>query len=206
MWSLHGAELAGGAAKRRRERRLRQFLRHDRVTVAMHLAEMTHHAAPRGQTQARSGRWEYETHYTAKFQKTPPPKAAATEHYLLTDDEGWWFGSWVSAACSAASGRTSHSSTCLSYLAVCLRRLLAEPHTSSLVVCLWDLQRLVMCVQSMLQLPNLLVVRFRELRCCNFRFPSMLTRQVPTMPRVSQLKLHRCRLWTKVVGINTRDL
>ena len=44
-----------GAARRRRERRLRQFMKHERLTVAMLLAEMNHHAAPRGQTTARSG-------------------------------------------------------------------------------------------------------------------------------------------------------
>ena len=32
---------------RRRKRRLRQFLRHERQTVAMALAEAKHHAAPR---------------------------------------------------------------------------------------------------------------------------------------------------------------
>ena len=43
------AEHAAGAAKRRRERRLRQWQRHERLTVAMALAEATHHAAPRRQ-------------------------------------------------------------------------------------------------------------------------------------------------------------
>ena len=44
-----------GAAMRRRQRRLRQFIRHERLTVAMALAEMTHHSAPRRQTTARAG-------------------------------------------------------------------------------------------------------------------------------------------------------
>ena len=57
MWSARNAEDAG-TAKRRRERRLRQFLRHERLTVAMLLAESQHHAAPRGQSRARSGEWE----------------------------------------------------------------------------------------------------------------------------------------------------
>ena len=35
------------AARRRRERRLRSMLRHELLTVAMALAEMTHHSAPR---------------------------------------------------------------------------------------------------------------------------------------------------------------
>ena len=49
MWSARDAEDAG-TAKRRRERRLRQFVLHERLT------ETHHHAAPRGQTKAWSGR------------------------------------------------------------------------------------------------------------------------------------------------------
>ena len=40
---------------RRRQRRLRQWLRHERLSVAMALAESTHHAALRGQKKARAG-------------------------------------------------------------------------------------------------------------------------------------------------------
>ena len=36
-----------GAAKRRRERRLRQFLRHERLSVALALAAAQHHFAPK---------------------------------------------------------------------------------------------------------------------------------------------------------------
>ena len=40
-------------------------------------------------TATRTGKGEeYETHYTAKFWKTPHPQAAATEYYPLTDDDG----------------------------------------------------------------------------------------------------------------------
>ena len=42
--SVHG-ELAGGAAQRSRERRLRSWLRHERQTVAMVLAEACHHSS-----------------------------------------------------------------------------------------------------------------------------------------------------------------
>ena len=45
-----------GAAQRRRQRRLRSWLRHERMTVAMALAERTHHSS-RGQTIARAGVW-----------------------------------------------------------------------------------------------------------------------------------------------------
>ena len=54
MWSARDAEDAG-TAKSRRERRLRQFLRLERLTVAVFLAETQHHAALRGQTKARAG-------------------------------------------------------------------------------------------------------------------------------------------------------
>ena len=44
-----------GSARRRRERRLRAYLRYARMSVAMALAEGTHHSAPRGQKTARAG-------------------------------------------------------------------------------------------------------------------------------------------------------
>ena len=44
-----------GSARRRRERCLRSMLRHERMSVAMALAESTHHSAPRGQKMARAG-------------------------------------------------------------------------------------------------------------------------------------------------------
>ena len=51
FWSqVHGKH--DSAARRRRERRLRQWLRHERLNVAM---ESDHHAAPRGQKKARGG-------------------------------------------------------------------------------------------------------------------------------------------------------
>ena len=55
MWSQVNGEHAG-AAMRRRQRRFRQWLRHERLSVAMALAENSHHAAPRGQMKARAGR------------------------------------------------------------------------------------------------------------------------------------------------------
>ena len=67
---------AASAAKRRRERRLRAMLRHERRSVAMALAEFTHHSS-RGQRTARA--WEEvevenATHDGLRAQKkTPPP-------------------------------------------------------------------------------------------------------------------------------------
>ena len=73
-----------GAAMRRRQRRLRQFLRHERLTVAMALAEKMHHTS-RGQKTARAREEEREMHY-AMGQTTPSPKAAAVEFCPLTLD------------------------------------------------------------------------------------------------------------------------
>ena len=67
--------ISTGAAKRRRERRLRQWQRHERMTVAMALAQATHHAAPRRQKPVSAIREEVEhaTHNGLRTQKTPAP-------------------------------------------------------------------------------------------------------------------------------------
>ena len=44
-----------GSARRRRDRRLRAYLRFALMSVAMAPAESTHHSAPRGQKKARAG-------------------------------------------------------------------------------------------------------------------------------------------------------
>ena len=77
-----------GAARRRRERRLRSMLRDEQQTVRMALAAALHHSAgpkekvemqqygaPRGQkTAARAGEEvEHATHYGPRAQETPPP-------------------------------------------------------------------------------------------------------------------------------------
>ena len=76
------AELVTGAARRRRERRLRQFLRHERLSVAMALAECTHHAAPRGQKKARAGGVEREENFEPRLLDPPLPQTAATVGYV----------------------------------------------------------------------------------------------------------------------------
>ena len=76
-----------GAAKRRRERRLRAMLRHERMTVAMVLSEKKHHTS-RGQNKDRTTGEENAINYTAKLRKTPPPTAAATENDPMVLDEG----------------------------------------------------------------------------------------------------------------------
>ena len=73
---------APSAAPRRRERRLRQFLRRERPTVAVALAEKLHHTS-RGQKIARATEEENELNI-AMGQTTPPPRAAAAEYCPLT--------------------------------------------------------------------------------------------------------------------------
>ena len=81
---MMNVERAAGAAQRRRGRRLRAALRHERQSIAMALAELTHHTAPRGPRMARAGEEESETKYTAKFRATPPPQPVL---FSLYDEE-----------------------------------------------------------------------------------------------------------------------
>ena len=73
MWAAVGAAHVTGSARRRRERRLRAYLRYARMSVQMALAEASHHTAPRGQWIARAREEERETKYTAAFRATVPP-------------------------------------------------------------------------------------------------------------------------------------
>ena len=76
-----------GSARRRRERRLRQHWRHEQLTLRMLLATNQHHAAPRGQTMARSGEWGSELNYTATIRRTPTPQGAGTQYFAMDVDE-----------------------------------------------------------------------------------------------------------------------
>ena len=67
---------------RRRQRRLRSWLRHERTTVAMALAEMTHLTAPRGPKMARAGEEGHEEY---------------------DDDRSPLLPSWSSSSCSKKS-------------------------------------------------------------------------------------------------------
>ena len=71
---MAGGDVDGeGAARCRRQRRLRSWLKHERQSVAMALAEYSHHAS-RGQTRARAREEvEHVTHSGLRAQKTPPP-------------------------------------------------------------------------------------------------------------------------------------
>ena len=70
MMSTNSGVDTATAAARRRQRRLRSW----RMTVAMTLAEMTHHTAPRGPKMARVGEGvEHEQHDGLRAQKPPLP-------------------------------------------------------------------------------------------------------------------------------------
>ena len=100
-----------GPAKRR-ERRLRHFLRHEQLTG---LSEKKHHSS-RGQRMDRTGEGGNEMQYTAKFRRTPfTPSSLPSlqrELFQLFEEEpgegrpgavedprrrGWWTSSWRSS-------------------------------------------------------------------------------------------------------------
>ena len=77
-----------GAAKRRRERRLRAYLRCARTSVAMALAESNHHAAPREQNMARAEEEGHEEKHNAPWrQKHPPPQRPRADAGTQTEDD-----------------------------------------------------------------------------------------------------------------------
>ena len=61
---------SASAARRRRERRLHSWLRHERMTVAMALAEKLHHTS-RGQRFARAGEEGHRNEYEALRRQKP---------------------------------------------------------------------------------------------------------------------------------------
>ena len=79
--SLHG-DHEHGAAWRRRQRRLRMHWRHEQLTLQMLLATYEHHAAPRGQSRARSGGWERAVLH-GQVPEHPTPQVAGTEYSTL---------------------------------------------------------------------------------------------------------------------------
>ena len=102
MMSTAGVDIAAGAARRRRERRLRSWLKHERMTVAMALAEASHHTAPRGQRTARAREWvRDEVH--GHVPEAPTPSEPGTRYFSLDDNDS------VRELGSLASGRRSES-------------------------------------------------------------------------------------------------
>ena len=78
---MSGACDAGsGSARRRRERRLRSWLRHERMTVRMELAAALHHSAFKGAM--------FETHDAPRSQKTVNSKREAELFSLFEEELG----------------------------------------------------------------------------------------------------------------------
>ena len=79
---------ATGAARRRREQRLRAYLRYARMSVAMALAESNHHSAPRGQSMARAGEEGHEEKHNAPWRQKPnPPQRPRADAGTRTGDD-----------------------------------------------------------------------------------------------------------------------
>ena len=89
MAARDGADGGTRSARRRRERRLRSWLRHEQQSIAAVLATVTHHSFGKvgtasgvlrnQKTATRTGNGEeYETNFTAKIRKTPPPRGPAS--------------------------------------------------------------------------------------------------------------------------------
>ena len=90
--SVHG-DHGSGAAKRRRDRRLRMHWLHEQLTLQMALAAALHHSrdvgpvsynAPRSQKMDRAGEWGREMNYTAKTRDPPTPQP---ELFSLYEEE-----------------------------------------------------------------------------------------------------------------------
>ena len=75
-----------GSARRRRERRLRAYLRYARMSVAMAFSECQHHSAQRPKT-ARAREEERKMHHTSALRTTVPP--CEPELFDLFEEPGW---------------------------------------------------------------------------------------------------------------------
>ena len=97
------------AAMRRRQRRLRQFLRHEHLSVAMALAENLHHTS-RGQRFARAGEEGREEHY-AYDDRSPLLPSRSSSACSRKSPAVPGHPAWVSrGGHSSGSSRTSWSS------------------------------------------------------------------------------------------------
>ena len=93
-------------ARRRRERRLRSWLRHEQQSVRMALVAASHHSAQQNdaQTGARAREVEEQvTHVGLRAQKTPPPGILSEPGPQRSDRSGRHFSGRPAAARHAVS-------------------------------------------------------------------------------------------------------
>ena len=86
----HGSS---GSAKRRRERRLRAWLRHERQLIALHLAEALHHSAGSSMTKVverREGEGVEGERYGALRRQMPPPPGTRPAAMMEKLSQGFW--------------------------------------------------------------------------------------------------------------------
>ena len=85
-----------GSARRRRERRLRSWLRHEQQLIAAVLATVTHHSFNKVgtasgvlrnlKTATRTREGENEKNYSATVRETPLPSAPGTQYFVMTPE------------------------------------------------------------------------------------------------------------------------
>ena len=85
MWAADGAAHVAGAAKRRRERRHRAYLKYVRMSVAMALSEYKHHTS-RGQNMDRAGGGVRDAVH-GQVPEALLPQEPGTQHFSLDDDD-----------------------------------------------------------------------------------------------------------------------
>ena len=95
---------AAGSAKRRRERRLRQFLRHERCSWPRRTT-----TPPHGDRRWPGAGGGFEVHYTAKFRKHPPPRSPARSTSFSTTIASRSSGARGRTGCLPCLGRRSKS-------------------------------------------------------------------------------------------------
>ena len=100
-----------GSARRRRERRLRSHLRHERMAVAMALAECMHHSSQRPE-KARAGEGARDELHGEAPEEAPSPHEPGTQYFGLDDDDsvpelGGWAAGGIGGAAAAGGGRAA---------------------------------------------------------------------------------------------------
>ena len=73
-------DAAGSSARRRRERRLRSFWRHEKMAIQMALSEAMHHSAPRGA-------WHVSNEALRGQKPDRAGDAAGTEFFAMSEDD-----------------------------------------------------------------------------------------------------------------------